>query len=236
MASESIEIQVNYYSVDELLMLSGIQHIAFCERQYALTNIEMQWHENLLTVEGHHFHEKVDNPLENGKRSDTLVLRAVPLISYFLGLIGRADVVELKRAGNNEIENTILLKDQIGRWRVFPVEYKRGKPKPDERDEVQVCAQAMCFEEMFQINLRCGFLFYGETRHRHEVIFSDRLRDLVIQYSKRMHELYSKGITPLPKYKPHCKSCSLLDICLPRLLSKSQRVETYLENIIIDSR
>jgi CRISPR-associated exonuclease Cas4 len=221
---------------DDLLMLSGIQHIAFCERQWAFIHIEQQWSDNVLTVEGHHLHERVDDPLESDKRGDTIVLRAVSLSSNSLGLSGRADVVELKKVNDDASENTISLKDHIGRWKVIPVEYKRGKPKPDERDEVQLCAQAMCLEEMYQIRINYGFLYYGETRRRIEVKFSEELRNLVKKYSKRMHELYTNGITPLPVFKSHCKSCSLLDICLPDTLSKSQQVGAYLESIILDSQ
>jgi len=221
---------------DDLLMLSGIQHIAFCERQWAFIHIEQQWSENVLTVEGHHLHERVDDPLESDKRGDTIVLRAVSLSSYSLELSGRADVLELKKVSNDASENAISLKDHIGRWKVIPVEYKRGKPKPDERDEVQLCAQAMCLEEMYQIRINYGFLYYGETRRRIEVKFSEELRNLVKKYSKRMHELYTNGITPLPVFKSHCKSCSLLDICLPDTLSKSQQVSAYLESIILDSQ
>lgn len=214
---------------DDMLLLSGIQHIAFCERQWALIHIEQQWSENVLTIEGHHLHERVDNPLESDKRGDNIVLRAVTLSSKQLGLSGRADVVELRKVADHEHNNTIILDDHIGRWKVIPVEYKRGEPKPDERDEVQLCAQAMCLEEMHQININFGYLYYGETRRRVEVDFSEVLRTLVIDYSIRMHELYNQGITPPPVYKPHCKSCSLLDICLPKTLSFHKNVESYLE-------
>ncbi|MBP6871904.1 MAG: CRISPR-associated protein Cas4 [Bacteroidales bacterium] len=215
---------------DDMLLLSGIQHIAFCERQWALIHIEQQWSENVLTVEGHHLHERVDNPVESDKRGDVIVLRAVTLSSKLLGLNGRADVVELRKVANNENDNAISLDDHCGRWKVIPVEYKRGEPKPDERDEVQLCAQAMCLEEMHQVKIDFGFLYYGETRRRVEVDFSEGLRALVREYSERMHELYDQGITPLPVYKSHCKSCSLLDICLPKSLSYNNNVETYLES------
>jgi CRISPR-associated exonuclease Cas4 len=227
-------LQSELYTNDELLMLSGIQHIAFCERQYALAYIEMQWAENVLTVEGHNFHEKADDPMASDTRKDIITLRAVSLISYRLGLYGRADVVELLKADKEELENTIEVKEKPGRWKVVPVEYKRGKPKPDERDEVQLCAQAICLEDMHNIHINKGFLYYGETRHRHEVEFSDYLRSLVLRYSDNMHELFSEGITPLPVYKSHCKSCSLLNICLPKSLSGLKSVDAYLNRIVTE--
>jgi CRISPR-associated exonuclease Cas4 len=216
---------------DNLLMLSGIQHIAFCERQWALIHIEQQWAENVQTVEGHHLHAKVDDPMESDRRGDIIALRSVSLTSYTLGLYGRADVVELIKSTGDETENTIVINEKPGRWKVTPVEYKRGKPKTDERDEVQLCAQAMCLEEMYGIHLEGGFLYYGETRHRHDVEFSEQLRTLVTKFAKRMHELFENGQTPPPVYKPHCRSCSLLDVCLPKSSVGLQSVEEYLKTI-----
>lgn len=217
---------------DGLLMLSGIQHFAFCERQYSLAYIEMQWAENVLTVEGKYLHEKVDDPMENDLRGDTVTLRSVSLTSYILGLYGRADVVELMKVFDVNAINSIVIKERPGRWNVIPVEYKRGKPKPDERDEVQLCAQAICLEEMHGIWIGKGFLYYGETRHRYEVEFTANLRILVENYAKRMHELFEKGLSPPPVYKAHCKSCSLLDICLPKNLEGLHSVEEYLGGVV----
>ena len=220
------------FQEEEMLMLSGIQHFAFCERQWALIHIEQQWIENKLTVEGQYLHEKVDNPLESDMRANKSTLRAVSLISHKLGLYGRADVIELTQSIIGDIKNTITILGRHGRWGMVPVEYKRGKPKPDERDEVQLCAQAICLEEMHGICLGKGFLYYGETRHRYEVEFTENLRILVKNYAKRMHELFEKGLSPPPVYKPHCKSCSLLDICLPKSFTGLHNVEEYLESIL----
>lgn len=218
------------YSEDELLMLSGVQHVAFCERQWALIHIEQQWSENVLTVEGHHLHEKVDDPFEAEIRGNTAIIRALPLVSLQLGFSGIADVVELSRAGD-DVTNGIPVSGREGKWLPVPVEYKRGKPKPDHCDEVQLCAQALCLEEMYGISISKGFLYYGQTRHRHEVEFTTQLRDSVITYSQRMHELFSKGITPPPVYKPQCRSCSLKDICLPKNLNNNFTVEQYLNYV-----
>jgi len=217
---------MNSYSEDDLLMLSGIQHMAFCERQWALIHIEQQWKENLFTVEGHFLHERVDDPFKTETRVNTMIFRAVPLTSFKLGLYGRADVIELVKTGEKDT-NSITVNEKSGRWKPFPVEYKRGKPKPDERDEVQLCAQAMCLEEMNGITINSGFLYYGKTHHRHIVEFDVELRSLVGQYARRMHELFNTGITPLPVKKPACNSCSLKDICMPKALHNKKSASEY---------
>jgi CRISPR-associated exonuclease Cas4 len=218
------------YQDDELLMLSGIQHIAFCERQWALIHIEQQWGENVLTVEGHHLHERADDPFESESRGNTLIMRSVQLVSRNLGLYGRADVVELNRT--DDTANTIEIKEKSGKWKIVPVEYKRGKPKPDECDEVQLCAQALCLEEMHQISIDKGYLYYGQTRHRHQVLFDVGLRGKTIQFTLRMHELYNAGKTPLAEYKSYCRSCSLIDICMPKTTGKNISVNQYLSEIL----
>jgi len=214
------------YSDDDLLMLSGIQHFAFCKRQWALIHVEQQWAENVKTTEGNHLHERVDDPLASDKRGKLITYRAFPLISYQLGLTGRADVVELIYTR----EGGVTIEGYEGRWLLYPVEYKRGKQKPDDRDAVQVCAQAICLEEMFNIEISKGSLFYGEIRRRVNVEFTTELRQTVFDLARRMHELYNNGITPLPVYKSHCKSCSLIDICLPQNLSGKIKASDYLRN------
>lgn len=210
------------YSDEELLLLSGIQHIAFCPRQWALIHIEQQWAENVKTIEGQHLHEKVDDPFIRDSTSLCITVRAVNLVSHTLGLTGRADVVEFKKS-----DVGVELAGKEGKWLPYPVEYKRGKPKPDERDEVQLCAQAICMEEMFETTVPEGALFYGETRRRTVVEFNSELRQKVFDYSAEMHRLFDLAKTPLPVYKSHCKSCSLFDICLPQNID--QKVNNYLK-------
>ena len=214
------------YSDDDLLMLSGIQHFAFCERQWALIHVEQQWAENVKTTEGNHLHERVDDPQESDKRGKVITYRAFPLISRQLGLTGRADVVELIFTR----EGGVLIEGYEGKWKLHPVEYKRGKQKPDDRDAVQVCAQAICLEEMFKIKITNGSLFYGETRRRVNVDFTTELRQMVFELAQNMNKMFEKGITPLPVYKSHCKSCSLIDICLPQNLSGKIKASDYLRN------
>ncbi len=215
-----------YYAEDDLLMLSGIQHIAFCERQFALAYIESQWSENKLTIEGHQFHERVDDPFESGAKKDVYVLRAAAIVSRQLGLSGIADVIEFFKTPGEGFE----LHGKTGCWMPYPVEYKRGSPKSDDRDEVQLCAQAMCLEEMYQVSITSGALYYGETRHRVKVEFGDNLRMRVNVLASRMHELFKDGYTPLPVYKAHCKSCSLFGICLPHPIERYRDVNQYLKD------
>jgi len=212
------------YTDDEFLLLSGIQHIAFCPRQWALIHIEQQWAENVKTIEGQHLHERVDDPFLKDSSPNLVVWRAVNLISNTLGLTGRADVVEFKKS-----DTGIELPGKTGRWTPYPVEYKRGKPKPDERDEVQLCAQAMCMEEMFETSILEGALFYGEVRRRTVVQFTDEIRQKVHGYAAEMHRLFDLALTPLPVYKSHCKSCSLFDLCLPQNIQKNGDVNEYLK-------
>lgn len=216
------------YSEDEFLLLSGIQHFAFCPRQWALIHIEQQWAENVKTIEGQHLHERVDDPFYKDSSNKLIVWRSLNLISYKLGLTGRADVVEFKRS-----DTGIKLPGKAGNWTPYPVEYKRGKPKPDERDEVQLCAQAICMEEMFGAEIPEGALYYGEIRRRTVVQISLDLRAKVENYANEMHRLFEHGITPGPVYKPHCKSCSLVEICLPKQMRDIKSANNYLNTQLV---
>lgn len=214
------------YRDEDLLMLSGIQYIAFCERQWALIHVEQQWTENRLTVEGTYLHKNVDDPLYTSQIKDVVTLRSVSLVSYKLGLYGVSDVVELRRSDTPY--NAVAHPKYQGYWSVFPVEYKHGKPKKEAIDEVQLCAQAICLEEQLNIEIQKGWLYYGETKRREEVEFTPHLRALVVKYANRMHFLFQGGITPIPIYKSHCQSCSLYNDCLPKSFSKGESVNLYL--------
>lgn len=213
------------YADEDLLMLSGIQHFAFCERQWALIHLEQQWAENVKTTEGHHLHERVDDPFNSDKRGNTITFRSFPLISRKLGLTGRSDVVELKRSENVGVE----LDGYEGRWLLHPVEYKRGTLKPDDRDVVQVCAQAMCLEEMYNTEVNSGSLYYAETKRRTIIDFNSVIKERVTSLAKKMHECFESGKTPAPVFKPHCKSCSLVNICLPKRIAGNVSVRDYLK-------
>jgi CRISPR-associated exonuclease Cas4 len=213
------------YAEDELLSLSGIQHFHFCKRQWALIHIEQQWEENIRTTEGHFLHERVDNPFLKESRGDVVLSRAFPLVSYHLGLYGVADVIEYIRS-----ENGISLPGYEGLWKMHPVEYKRGKPKIDERDEVQLCAQAMCLEEMFNVTINSADFYYNEIRRRIQLEITEELRNLVISLSDEMHYLFKKELTPSAEKSRNCKYCSLVDVCVPKLTKKFVSARKYVRN------
>ena len=195
-----------------LLPLSGIQHFAFCRRQWALIHIENLWAENVRTVEG----------------NDVLTVRGLRIASPALGLNGVCDVVEFRRSPNG-----VPLHGREGRWLPYPVEYKRGKPKEDDCDQLQLCAQAMCLESMFVCEIPEGSLFYGETRRRQKVEFTPALRSRVESISAEMREYYARRHTPSAKPSKACNACSLKDICLPKL-TKRQPVSAYIHAHIGD--
>jgi len=231
------------YTPDELLPLSGIQHFLFCRRQWALIHVEMQWKDNVLTVEGKQMHERVDDPFFTEVRNGVVIARAVPVASYRLGLSGVCDVVEFLPSPLHPSppaplpggEGGVRLPNREGLYLPAPVEYKRGKPKRDPMDEAQLCAQAMCLEEMLSTTISRGYLYYGQTRHREQVEFTPQLRTLVEEMSAEMHHYFRRGYTP--KVKPHkgCRSCSLADACLPVLqenvIAASKYIQKQLENV-----
>lgn len=192
------------YGEDDLLPLSGLQHLMFCERQWALIHLEQQWKENRLTAEGRLLHEAA-HTAGTESRGEVRITRGLSLRSLRLGLVGQADVVEFRGC------------------QPFPIEYKRGKPKSDRCDEIQLCAQALCLEELLNVSIPAGALFYGSTRRRTDVNFDVTLRNLVEELSERMHTLYLAGKTPEAIYASRCEQCSLIDLCLPRQTRSASR-------------
>lgn len=215
------------YEEDDLLMLSGIQHFAFCQRQWALIHIEQQWEENSLTLQGNWLHRNVDNPYAMERNKDTVLLRSVAVVSYRLGLYGIADMIEL--TPSTEKGNAMVMSKYNGYWTPYPIEYKRGKPKAEEIDEVQLCAQAMCLEEMYDIFVSKGAFYYGQTKHRLEVIFTDALRQKVEEYAVQMHQLYESGITPKADYESKCRSCSISNQCFH--VRRTESTQQYLNQL-----
>ena len=211
------------YSQDDLLPLSGIQHFLFCRRQWALIHVEQQWKENALTAEGRIMHKRVDDPFFTETRNGVVTARSVPVASYRLGLSGICDVVEF-----TESPDGVKLPGRDDLYLAAPIEYKRGKEKHDHSDETQLCAQAMCLEEMLSIPIPKGYLYYGETRHRVEIEFTPELRTLVIDMSAEMHNYFSRGYTPKVKTHKGCRSCSLADVCLPVLQGKVIAASRYI--------
>ena len=176
------------YREDEWLQLAGLQHFAFCRRQWALIHIEQLWEENLQTVEGDLLHRKAHDNAERESRRDMYILRGVSIQSRTLGVSGQCDVIEFHRC-----EHGISLQAKEGLWKPYPVEYKRGRPKENDPDRLQLCAQAMCLEEMLSCEIPQGALFYGETRRREEVDFTAELRDSVREYLAEMHDCFKRG-------------------------------------------
>ncbi len=192
---------------DDSFPLSALQHFAFCPRQCALIHVERQWAENTLTAQGRVLHDRTHDA-GSESRGDLRIARALPLQSTGLGLHGVADVVEFHRQPDAS-------------WRPFPIEYKRGRPKPEPIDAIQLCAQAICLEEMLHTLVPAGALFYGTTHRRHDVTFDATLRAATHELAAAVHALLAAGRTPPPVYTPKCRSCSLLELCRPLAVTRS---------------
>lgn len=212
----------------EYLLLSGIQHFQFCKRQWALIHIEQQWEENVRTVEGQFLHRNADQPLTREKRGEKRIVRAMPVKSRTLRITGVCDVVEFIRHPDG-----IEIHGEEGKFVPYPVEYKRGKPKQDDADLLQLAAQAMCLEEMLLCEINKGCLYYNEIRHRVEVPITKELKSKVTVTVAEMHDYYTRKYTPKVKTGPFCQSCSLQHICLPKLMNK-RSVKSYIEGIIFE--
>jgi len=199
------------FTDSDLLPLSALQHYIYCPRQCALIHLEQQWVENRFTAEGRAQHDRVDRP-EHETRDGIRYEYAVLLRSLRLGLIGKADVVEFHE------------------HKVFPVEHKRGRPKPTHCDWVQLCAQALCLEEALGVEIREGAIFYGRPRRRQAVEFTPELRTETEQTAAALHRLIASGKTPPAEYnKKKCAACSLLEICMPQ---KHRNVSVYLKEAL----
>lgn len=208
----------------DYLLLSGIQHFQFCKRQWALIHIEEQWEENVRTIEGQHIHRNADQPFFREKRGDKLIVRAMPVKSNDLQIVGVCDVVEFVK----DEQNGVNIQGNEGKFVAYPVEYKRGKPKKDDSDLLQLTAQAMCLEEMLLCKIELGYLFYNEIKHRVEVPITETLRKQVKTVVAEMHDYYRRRHTPRVKTGPFCRNCSLQHICLPSMMNK-QTVSSYIE-------
>lgn len=214
------------YFEEDYLLLSGIQHFAFCRKQWALIHIEQQWAENYRTTAGELMHKKAHDEGSFEKRGSLLIVRGLRISSRELGVSGQCDVVEF-----HQDENGVTLFGYDEKWKPVPVEYKHGAPKENNADKLQLCAQAICLEEMFQTNIPEGYLFYGENRRRSHVEFTDDLREEVVKVTKEMHDLFRRGYTPNVKPTKQCKACSLENLCVPKL-QKAMKVREYIEQNI----
>lgn len=208
------------YGEESFLQLSGLQHFKFCRRQWALIHIEAQWAENYRTTDGEILHERAHDGTLSESRGDLLVTRDVRVFSPQLGVSGACDVLEFHRG-----DTGIPLNGRDGLWQPYPVEYKRGKPKQDTTDALQLCGQAMCLEEMLCCEIPAGALYYGEPRRRTEIWFTPELRQEVQTLCAEMHALYERGHTPRVKPTKGCNACSLRELCLPKLMRKRSVVD-----------
>lgn len=201
---------------DEVLPISALQHLLFCERQCALIHVERLWAENRLTVEGRLFHARVHDE-DDRTRAGVRVTHGLRLASQRLGLYGVADVVEFSDRGA-----------------AFPIEHKLGRPKAHDADVVQLCAQALCLEEMTTHPVLEGALFYGRSRRRLRVVFDDTLRRCTERAATRLHELIRTAVTPIARREPKCDRCSLLNLCLPDAHRTGGTAARYLESGIAE--
>lgn len=211
---------------DSYLMLSGIQHFQFCKRQWALIHIEQQWEENVRTIEGQYLHQKADQPFIREKRGNKLIVRAIPVKSNDLKITGICDVVEFVK-DNNGVE----IEGAEGKYTAYPIEYKRGKPKMNDADVLQLAAQAICLEEMLLCEINIGYMFYNEIKHRVEVPLTTDIKNKVKFIVAEMQDYYKRKYTPKVKTGSFCKNCSLQNICLPELMNK-RSVKSYIEGKI----
>ena len=212
------------YEESDFLQLSGLQHFKFCRRRWALIHIEQQWAENFRTMDGALMHQNAHNSEFRESRGDLLITRGVSVFSSTLGVSGQCDVLEYHRGTTG-----IPIRGKEGLWQPYPVEYKRGNPREDTGDTLQLCGQAMCLEEMLCCDIPEGALYYGEIRRRAVVPFTEELRAQVRQLLAQMHDLYRRGYTPKVKPSKSCNACSLKEICLPKLM-KSRSVAAYLKD------
>jgi len=263
---------------DELLPLRYLNDLLFCERRVALHLIEQIWKDNQYTAEGQYAHRKVDKTA-NLKRGDKRNVTGMMLVSYRLGVTGKADLVEFRSAevspavlptiadflpsadvkentdgstwhareniiSNDPTDNAVadetsaLPGARVSRphspFIPFPVDFKRGKKRRWDNDEVQLCAQAMCLEEMLNVPVPKGAIFHIRSQHRREVVFDAALRQQTTTAAARLHELVKSGKTPPAEWKPRCKGCSLLEICMPKAWRPKATAKRYLESLLED--
>jgi CRISPR-associated exonuclease Cas4 len=229
------------YAENDLLPLSVLADLLFCERRAALHLIEGIWKDNLFTAEGTVLHSKVHDDLPLESRGDVRISRGLRLRSLRVGITGKADVVEFRRVEASEVPargyskglpSAIALTGAKGLWRPFPVDFKRGRFRHEEGFEVQLCAQALCLEEMMGVRVPAGAIYYGKPHRRLEVTFDSGLWNKTDLAAARLHELVGRGRTPVARYGKKCDSCSLVDVCLPKLMTQSRSVARYLSRAL----
>lgn len=219
------------YNESDFIMLSALQHFTFCMRRCALVHTEQLWAENIMTAQGEILHERVHSE-EKEKRNNTVYVRSLQICSAKLGITGQTDLVEFRKSDSGGVR----LKKYDGFWIPFIVEYKRSKPKDIHAYEIQLTAQNMCLEEMFGINITEGAVYYGMKKKRETVFFSDELKAETEELCRRLHELINSGKTPPAVYSKKCKSCSMLELCMPKACGGKKTVRQYMKKILEDSQ
>lgn len=219
------------YNDDQMLMLSGIQHFVYCARQWALIQIYQVWEDNALTVEGSCQHKVVDNAEYRQLNGSTLTLRGLRIASYFLGLSGIADAIELYASSQ---EKGVWFDNYQGFYSPYPIEYKHGRKKQTDCDIVQLVAQAMCMEEMYGIEISEGAIFYRQTNRKMIVQITDELRQRVKFLADDMHRRFDNGEIPVESLQAKCRNCSLFNKCMP-LPENSDDAKFYLKKHLYES-
>ena len=214
---------------DQDLLISGIQHFVFCRRQWALIHIEMQWKDSAHTVAGDIFHARAHDMQLKEKRGELLTTHGMPVFSRKMRVRGVCDVVEFRRGPGG-----VALFGREGLWTPCPVEYKSGGAKAHDADRLQLCAQAMCLEEMLLCQpIQTAFLYYGETKRHEPVALDGDLRETVNALFLEMRGFFDRSHTPRAKLDKKCKNCSLKDICLPEM-PDAGRVDSYIADAIAE--
>jgi len=203
------------YTEDQFIQLSALQHYVFCPRQCALIHVDDVWNDNVFTVRGNILHEKVDTDTYE-TRGTLKTVRALKIHSFRLGLAGKCDVVEFRET-----------KEGI---EILPVEFKAGQPKQNISDEVQLCAQALCLEEMLNTRVMRGAFFYGKIRRRVQMELGDELRRRTEEIIAAVHDVVERKFIPQAKYEPKCRSCSLEDVCQPKAMNE-RKLLNYLKEL-----
>ncbi|MDR2904004.1 MAG: CRISPR-associated protein Cas4 [Clostridiales bacterium] len=217
------------FDEDDYLLISGIQHFSFCRRQWALIHVESQWAENELTVGGELMHERVHNTQMKEKRGELIVSRGMPIFSRTMMIRGVCDAVEFRSDPSG-----ISLTGRKGLWLATPVEYKHGRSKTNDADRLQLCAQAMCLEEMLlSPAIETAYLFYGETKRREEVELNAALRKKAADMFEEMRGYYDRKYTPRVRPGKHCARCSMQGVCLPEMPGE-KTVLAYIRKALAD--
>lgn len=211
----------NAASAREALPLSLLNDLLYCPRRAALKAVEGWREANVHTVRGDIVHEHADLPGYEVAKGVT-VLRALPVWSERLGLSGKCDVVEM-RSPSSTVH---------GPQSFVPVEYKKGKRRVFENDDAQLCAQALCLEEMFGVRVERGAVFHAASKRRREVEFTPALRKLTEDAVGELHEMAASGRVPAAVFKPACEECSLFEICLPKATSAGSRAERLARELL----